>query len=432
MCGKPSPADGAERPLAGRSPRFDILLSDLHGILRGLSAPLAEREALVREGVHWSSSLLSSRFDGGVTEETGRGIQCGDPDFPCRYLADTLAPVPWREGDEQAMFAMFRPDGAPYSLDPLHALDAVLGRFEESGWDAVLATEFEFYLQNEDGSPCGGSGVTDLYSMDEIDRQEPFLRLLTRACEGQGLPVGNIVSEYGSGQWEVNLNHRDARRACLDGLLLRHAVRCCAARCGKRASFIAKPYAGMSGSGMHIHVSVWRAGENCLADGARMGNAVAGALALSREATLFYAPFDNSYRRFLPDSYAPIVPNWARENRAAMIRLPAAKNDAAVRLEFRLAGADVNPLLATAALLAGIHFGLSGELSPPPENQRHADLALPMTWHEAIESLSAARELPRYFDGDFLDNYVQVKKDEWRRHRQYISDYDRLFYGRVL
>lgn len=419
-------------------PRFDLLIPDVNGIWRGLSAPLEESERLLRDPLTWSSSLFSSRFDGSVVEETGHGIRAGDPDFILRAVSGSEAAVPWYGGGggKQAVYAMYRPSGEPYELDPQHVLQGVLARLAADGLDSVLATEFEFYLTERDsGEADGKSGFSDLYSVDEIERQAPFFDLINDYAAVQGLELGNIVSEYGAGQWEINLAHKAAARAVLDGLLLRRLVRACAGLCGKRATFLAKPYGDASGNGMHIHLSLWKDGRNCFSDERVLLQAVAGILAVIPQAMAFFAPYDNSYRRFLPDSYAPCEASWGRENRAVAVRLPLSADESGRRLEFRLSGADVNPILVAAALLAGAHWGIREGLTPPPEQTSGAvsgNAPVPLTWRAALDELSQADILPHYFSGQFLSNYRCIKENEWRHHRRHVSDYDRDFYGRVI
>ena len=420
-------------------PRFDILIPDVNGILRGLSAPLADADKLLTQPVPWSSSLFSSRFDGAVVEETGHGLQVGDPDFPLRAVPDTTAAVPWHEGGEgrQALFAMYRPSGEPFELDPQHALQGVIDRLAKDGLNSILATEFEFYLS--DGNAAAGQGgartFPGLYSLSEIDRQDDFLTRVSNYTAAQKLPAGNIISEYGAGQWEINLHHADARRAVCEGLMLQRAVRVAALRTGQRATFMAKPLAGASGSGMHIHISLWKDGKNCFADDEVLGHAVAGVLAVCSEAMAFFAPYDNSYRRLLPGSYAPCEVSWGRENRSVAVRLPMAETDEEKRLEFRLCGADANPVTAAAALLAGIHWGISNKLTPPPPHESGSaggGDTVPLTWRAALDAFASAKILPDYVDSRFLQNYLCVKENEWRHHRAHISDYDREFYGREI
>ena len=416
-------------------PRFDILIPDVNGILRGLSAPLTEAEQLLESGTSWPSSLFSSRFDGTVVEESGYGLAIGDPDFSVRAVPGSAAPVLWHSDGEgqQALFSMFYPSGEPFQLDPQHALGKVIERLAADELTSVAAPEFEFYLHKNNAFDAmdGRQGVSDLYSVDEINRQNGFLSRLHHYAAGQQLALGNIISEYGPGQWEVNLQHTETMRAVLEGILLRRLVRVCAAEEGKQATFMAKPYGDSSGSGMHIHISLWKAGKNCFSDDEVIRQAVAGILAISAEAMAFFAPYDNSYRRLMPGSYAPCAATWGYEDRSVMVRIPRASTDKEKRLEFRLCGADVNPVLVAAALLSGIHWGISRQLTLPAEPAGD-DISLPLSWRSGLDALASAKILPQYFSEEFLSNYLCVKESEWRHHRGYVSDYDKHFYGTVI
>lgn len=411
--------------------RFEVLIPDLHGIFRGSLLP---REDFAEE-ISWASSVFSGRFDGSVAEECDYSFRNGDPDYPCRLHPGSDVPVPWRKKTRQGIYFMRAPDGAPFAMDPWTVLAGVLQKFTADGITPILATEFEFYLGNDTLQERDGrAGVADLYSVDEVARREKLLLQITAAAAAQNVPTANIVSEYAAGQWEINLRHAPAADACLHGLLLRRIVRAVAAQNGQRATFMAKPYSGASGSGMHIHLSLWKDNKNIFADDKLLQNAVAGALQICNEGMAFFAPWGNSYRRFVPGSYAPLSAGWAAENRAAAVRLPRAKTDAEKRIEFRLCGADANPVLAAAALLAGIHHGLQSESTPPPEQQgaTPAGAPLPPTWRAALDALATAKILPKYISPKFIRHYAKVKESEWRHRRAYVCDYDKHFYGWVV
>ncbi len=413
-------------------PRLNVIIPDLHGVLRGLSAPLRDKPSLIEgKPLYWSSSLFSSRFDGGVSEGGLRGIAYGDPDYPCYYIANSLQAVGWDAGDEQAVFAMYLPDSEPDYLDPRHVLAYVLNTLSNDGIDVKMACEFEFYLLDANHNAVGNAPFCELYSLDALAEQHDFFSLLRHSCKQQSIEIGNIISEYAPGQWEVNLNHTDPLTACLEGILLRRAIRTCAKKTNQTATFMAKPFSGTSGSGMHIHVSLYKDGKNLLTDKNLLDNAIAGVLEACAESTLFYAPFDNSYRRFMADSYAPIAINWAVESRAATVRIPHADSENSIRFEHRLAGADCNPYLVAASVLAGAHWGLNNNATPPPAGQPHAK-SLPMTWHAAIAAFESATILPHYLPSDSINNYSHVKKDEWQRHRALITEHERAYYSCIL
>ncbi|MGI9297360.1 MAG: glutamine synthetase family protein [Gammaproteobacteria bacterium] len=404
---------------------FDVILADINGVWRGLQAPAADRDALLRDGVSWPRSLYAMRFDGGVCEETGLGLSAGDPDYPCVFIPETAAPTAWREGGTQAAAEMRTPDGAPFFADPRAVLAAILEKFHAEGLRPILAVELEFYLSGEE------SAMSELYSPDATARCAEFFDLTRRAAAAQNIALGAAVSEYAPGQFEINLRHGEPLRACLEALLFRRIVRECARAVGRRATFMAKPRGDGAGSGMHLHLSVRAAdGGFCFADTQKLHSAVAGILSIVGEATAFFAPFGNSYRRYVGGAYAPLSACWDEENRRAAVRLPRAASPAAARLELRAPGADANPYLAAAALLAGAHYGLANALRPPKPMVSAG--RIPATWHAALSVLSRAKILPRYMDAKFLRLYRQIKTDELRRETRHVTDYDRDCYGRVL
>lgn len=413
-------------------PRLEVIIPDLHGMIRGLSTPLTDKDNfLTGQGLTWPHSLFTSRFDGGVSEGGARGIIHGDPDHPIHYVDGSWQPVPWQAGDEQAVFAMSLPDGQLDLLDPRHLLAHVVQKLQQDGITAQVACEFEFYLLDKNNDLVGNAPFSDLYSLEAPANERAFLSAVSEHCQQQAIPIGNIIAEYGSGQWEINLHHTDPLTACLQGILFRRLIRCTARAHQLNATFMAKPFAAQSGSGMHMHISLWQGDKNLLADPQKLQQAVAGALAICPESTLFCAPFANSYQRFLPNNYAPIANNWGHENRNTTIRVPRDDSDNATRFELRLPGADCNPYLIAASLLAGAHWGLCNDATPPPENTPHPQ-ALPATWHAAIESFAQATILPQYLPLEFTHNYLHVKKDEWARQRVHRVDYERNFYSRII
>lgn len=454
----------ADESAADESSRYEALIPDINGLFRGLSLPVADAAELEAGGFTITGSLMSSDFRGCVVEGTGYGLERGDPDHPCVLVAGTSAAAPWRAGDRQGVYRMLSRDGAAdFVLDPQSVLAAVAERFAAEGLRVCCAVELEFYAHRAGALPriAAGSGaaVPHLYAM-EHDKDE-MMRAIVAAAAAQGIATGGVVSEYGPGQWEINLRHTDPMRAALEGLLFRRTARAVARRFGERVTFMAKPYAGLSGSGMHIHCSVYEGGGgNVLADAGRMRAAAAGAAAVLPEAMAFFAPFDNSYRRFGAGTYAPVAAAVGEDDRSAALRIPSGADCANCRLECRVAGADANPLLVIAALLAGIHWGLSGgaagvkkaaaasagsarsaavaknaEMAKKPSESPAAlppPLPLPLTWRGALDALVVAEILPRYIDREFLRVYAAVKESEWMHHRGFVSDYDRDFYHSVL
>ena len=399
---------------------FETLIADINGIWRGLQTPIADMDKTLQNGVSFPRSLYAMRFDGGIVEDTGLGLASGDPDYPCFFLPQTNKPVAWRDVGMQAVAVMQTPDGAPFYADPRAVLAAVVDKLRADGLLPLMAVELEFYLHDEH------SPISELYSSEAISRHADFLALLRRAAAAQNIDLGATTSEYAPGQFEINLNHKAPLAACLEALLFRRIVRECARTMGRSATFMAKPRANCSGSGMHLHLSMQN-GE--FANRQTLLSATAGVMALLSEAMAFFAPFGNSYRRYVAGAYAPLAACWDDDNRNAAVRLPVAAADGDKRMELRMPGADANPYLAAAALLAGAHWGITRDMSPTkPMRQRN----VPATWQAALKEFGRGKILPHYIDRRFLRLYWHIKTDELRQETAHISDYDRDFYGRVL
>ncbi len=428
----------------------EVLFPDLNGILRGKRLRRREVAGFFRAGQSCPATMVLLDSRGSLLDGIRQGSDDGDPDVWCRPVPGTLAPVPWSATPlAQCLASLTERDGRPWFADPRAVLARVLERFRPLGLTPVVAVEFEFYLlddaavppQNRRGRIPGTrrrAAGPQVYSLEDLHDLDAFFADVTAAAEAQGLPAGSIVSEYGAGQFEVNLGHvPDALRACDHAVLLRRLVRGVARRHGLAATYKAKPFAGLDGSGMHVHLSlVDAAGRNAFAAAGpgpapALRHAVGGALAAMPESLAVFAPNANSYRRLRPGCFAPVAADWGANNRHVAIRLPPA--DAAnQRLEHRVAGADCNPYLAVAALLAGVHAGLAAATEPPPpvpEGQSPPPgPALGVVWEEAIARFAAGTLLPGYLGADFCALYAAARRSEADAYRAEVPDLDYAWY----
>jgi glutamine synthetase len=326
----------------------------------------------------------------------------------------------------------------------------VLDRFRESRLTPVCALELEFYLidrarTSEAGpqpplDPRTGAreSTGSVYGVDDLDRFQEFLLSLAKAAAHQGVPVSATSKEYAPGQFEANLKHQsDARHAADHAVLLQQIVKAAARSNGFDATFMAKPYADRAGNGLHIHLSLLDAnGRNIFDDGTAEGSeklrhAIGGLQATMAESMALFAPSVNSYRRFQPDMFAPVNRRWGVNNRSAGMRVPAGPSEAR-RIEHRVAGADANPYLALAAVLAGVHHGLENKLDPGPPAvgnvSRDPDLSLPFTIDDALQRLEQASILPTYFGEETLALYRETKRIEAQRVRRIIPPVEHEWY----
>lgn len=432
----------------------DMLVCDMCGILRGKRLAADALGKLFGDGVLMPGSTFALDVTGNDVDATGIGLVSGDPDFVCRPVAETLKPVPWARGPAgQVLASMYTDDGNPYFLDPRHVLAGVLRRFDELGLTPVVAIELEFYLldreRDDEGRPqppLGPDGrrasATQVYAMDDLDDAAEILDDIARACALQGIPASVAIAEYAPSQYEINLQHEaDAVAACDHAVLLKRAVKGVARRHGLDATFMAKPFPEIAANGLHIHVSLLdRDGANIFDDGRDDGDrnlwhAVGGLKATMGEAMLVFAPNANSFRRLRPGNYAPLATAWGFNNRTVALRVPAARGSNR-RIEHRTAGADANPYLAAAAVLAGIHHGLAREIDPGPPTRGNAyeqhPPTLPSNWLDAIRVLEAAEILPDYLGADYLRVYAACKRHEYAGFSARITPTEYDWYLRAL
>ncbi|MFZ9037215.1 MAG: glutamine synthetase family protein [Gammaproteobacteria bacterium] len=416
---------------------LDVLIIDLCGNAIGKRLPASSMGSVFRQGSPVCGAMQLVDVMGNTDDPMGYGFSDGDPDAFAVAIPGRLCPIPWVSGNKAQVLCEFRGsvDNAPLWYEPRQVLKKVLQRFESLGLKPRLAVELEFYLldakRGDNGAPLPAvsprSGLREssgkVLSLDKLDEFNDVLGAIEAACRTQHIPTTSMISEYGAGQFEVNLQHQDDVLAAADhAALLRRAVQGVSRSLGFDASFMSKPFADQSGSGMHIHLSLMdEAGNNVFdpnqTDGdLRLGQAVAGLQATMAEAMALFAPNLNVYRRFKPDEFTPVTTDWGDNNRSVAFRVPP--SDAANRrIEHRVAGAEANPYLVVAAVLAGVHHGLTAKLSPGDKHGGNAgaevDPALPLTLWRALESLRDAKTLADYLGTDYLQIYADVKQAEF-------------------
>jgi len=430
---------------------FELIFTNLSGVPRGKRLRRHELAPAFEQGRFLPGSVLVCDITGQDCEETGLVWGDGDADRIAWPVPGTLAPAPWLGADVgQFITSMFELDGTPSHLDPRQVLVRVLARFAADGMTPVVACELEYYLVDQaraDGEPSlAGGGRNgerparhEVYGLRELEDFAPFLRELWAASDAQGVPLEGAISEYAPGQVEITLRHGpDALRAADEAVMYKRIAKGVAARAGFEATFMAKPFAQRSGSGLHLHVSVNDAsGRNIFASDDPAGSgalrhAVGGLKSLLAGSMGIFAPNANSYRRFRANSYAPLAPTWGVNNRTVALRVPAGPAGGR-HIEHRVAGADANPYLALAALLAGVHHGLAHGIDPGPplEGDGYAAAArggdlLPATWSSAIDLFDQSAVLRDYLGGRLVDTFAKIKRIEQDRFEAVVSplDYD--------
>ena len=410
-----------------------VAAADLNGVMRGKRVPVSYAEKLDKGAVRLPFSTLNVDIRGADIEDSPLVFESGDADGILRPTGRGPLPMPWLANPSTLYpMTLYHDEGTPFSGDPRHALQAVLERYAARGWHVVAATELEFYLVDDTGetiapahSPQTGKPMhkADILSLDALDAFDAFFTDLYAAAEAMDIPAQAAISESGAGQFEINLNHGDAMKAADDAWLFKTLVRGMARKHGMAATFMAKPFAGDAGNGMHVHFSVLDADGNnifddCGPDGTpELHHAVAGCLEAMADSTLIFAPHANSYARMVPGAHAPTGISWAHENRTAAIRIPGGA-PAARRIEHRVAGGDINPYLMLAVVLGAALVGIEdGHMPPAPITGNAYDLNLPQLptdWHTAIEKFGTSDMIRRIFPDELIRNLVLTKQQEFR------------------
>ena len=435
---------------------IDLLIADLNGVLRGKRIQSSALAKVFQEGIYLPASVFAGDITGATVEETGLGMAQGDSDRVCHPIPHTLSKSPWyNKSMAQVLMTMYEANGKPFFADPRQVLKRIFGQFQELGFTPVVAVELEFYLLDTRRdrqknpqppiSPVTGKRDknTQVYSVDDLDDYGAFLDQVAKGAESQGIPADTALAEYAPGQFEINLKHEpDPLSACDNAVLLKRLIKGVAREMGMIATFMAKPYAQQAGSGTHIHISLLNKNkENIFSDpqnetgSKNLLHAIGGLSKTMKESMAIFCPNANSYRRFQPDLYVPMAPTWGIDNRTVAIRIPTGP-EKAKRIEHRVSGADANPYLVVASILAGIHYGITHKIEPPKISigdaiAKHKP-SLPMTWVESLDAFLKSKIIKEYFGKEFCHVYYQTKYKEMQIFDSHVTPLELDWYLRTV
>jgi len=429
----------------------EALITDCNGIARGKWLPVQKLDSIEKQGLKLPKSALG-------LDVWGRDIPAlahanGDIDGYCHLVEGSLRPLLTERGVDQAqvLLSMFDKDGSPYMGDPRQVLQALVTRFTDKELKPCMAVELEFsLLPKPETSEAVGTALRDqnavggnLYALSELDYHGPLLEALRQAFDTQDLPYEGIIKESAPSQFEINVAHSDDVMLLADQVIrMQRTIRAVSARHGFVASFMPKPIDDEAGNGLHVHCSLLdENGTNVFDDGGEEGSdllryAVAGCLELLPASMLLFAPSFNAYRRFQPGNHAPTESAWGYDNRTTAIRIPESPSEAR-RIEHRVAGADANPYLVLAAVLAGIWHGIENTLSPPNPIEGNAwdqeidAPALPTTMDEAISVFDKSDVLSSYLTGEFKTLFLATKVQEWNEFAKRVTEFELETYLRM-
>jgi glutamine synthetase len=319
-------------------------------------------------------------------------------------------------------------------------LRAQLERAKDHGYDAMFASELEFYLLRETYEEAHAKHYLDLtpsvpyildYHILASTYDEPLLRQIRNGMHGAGILVETSKGEAWPGQQEINFRYSDALAMADNHVIYKNGAKEIAHLNGCSITFMAKPDHTWIGSSCHIHSSLWRDGENAFAGESDVFRSyLAGQIACTRELAVFFAPTINSYKRYAVGSWAPTTLAWGRDNRTCGFRVVG--SGAGLRAETRIPGGDVNPYLAFAALIAAGLYGIENslELAPAQEGNAYESHAerFPASLREAISALENSSMARATLGDDVVDHYLNYARTEQELFDRVVTNYERERY----
>jgi glutamine synthetase len=445
-----APLDVAElRQLAddGAVDTVVVCFPDMQGrpVGKRVTAPFFFADVL-EHGIEACDYLLAVDVD--VTPLPGYRFASWESGYgDVRALPDlgTLRLVPWLEHTAHVICDLSDPQGAPVEVSPRRILRRQLERALEAGLQVKCATELEFYLFRdtyEEASKKNWRGLEpscdtiEDYQLLQTSREEDVLRRVRNEMIAAGIPIEHSKGEAGRGQHEVNFTYGTALETADRHLVFKNGVKEIAAQCGRSASFMAKWTMQDSGSSCHLHASLWDASSDAplmwdpQGPGrlSRVGSQfLAGTLHSARGLAWMWAPYVNSYKRYVPGSWAPTAVVWGDDNRTCGFRLVG--SGAARRVECRIPGSDVNPYLALAAFIAGGLWGIEHELELGSELVGNAYEAqgvprIPSTLVEAISELERSEVALSAFGDEVHHHLLNTARQEWESSNRVVTDWE--------
>ncbi len=417
-----------------------LAIADMEGRLQGkrLTASHFLGEVL-EHGAEGCNYLLAVDVDMETVDGYAMSSwEHGYGDFEMKPDLSTLRPIPWQPGTVMVIADLQWADGREVVASPRQILRRQLDRLAERGMIANAGTELEFIVFKTTYEDAWRSGYRDMdpanlynvdYSLLGTSRVEPLIRRIRNEMAAAGLTVEDSKGECNLGQHEINFRYGNALETADTHAVYKNGAKEIAAQEDHSITFMAK-YNEREGNSCHIHCSLADAdsGKNAFAtDQQLFDRFLAGQLACLREMTLMFAPYVNSYKRFVAGSFAPTAVAWGKDNRTCSLRVVG--HGEGMRLENRLPGADVNPYLALSAMIAAGLHGVDSELplEPPQEGNAYTSDAprVPTNLYEARDLFSASEVARQAFGEEVVDHYLNHARIELEAHEAAVTDWDK-------
>jgi len=423
-------------------------------------------DSVLAHGTHGCNYLLTVNLD--MDPLDGFKVASWDAgfgDFMLRPDLDTLRVLPWQPGAALVLCDHARHDGSLVAEAPRSVLRGQLARLASQGLKCFCASELEFYLFNQTYHSAFTNGYRDLepssdyridYHLMQPTRDEPLMRAIRNGMTAAGVPIESSKGEWSRGQHEINFLYADPLAMADMHVLFKQGIKEIAEQHGKAISFMAKYAPSEAGNSCHIHISIWKSAQSLFwgseatqRQGKRSGSATSepgspaaegsryfrqflgGLIKYSPELCLFFAPTINSYKRYQAGSWAPTRMAWAHDNRTVGFRVVGKKNS--FRIENRMPGADANPYLAFAAMLAAGLAGVEEKLDCGNEYLGNAYIdprlaRLPSSLRDAAQLFDQSKFARAAFGDAVVDFYVHHARLEVEAFGNAVTDWEKTRY----
>jgi glutamine synthetase len=418
---------------------------DIDGVLRGKYISLAKLASALESGFGFCDVIFGWDIaDQLYDNATVTGWASGYPDVQAVLDPATLRSIPWEPG-VVAMLCDFRdPRGNAHPACPRSLLKRVVRRCREMGYEPKFGAEFEFFFFQESRDSLVSKGFRGLqpldpgmfgYSWVRTGQDAELVRDIWQSLAKFGIELEGFHTETGPGVYEAAIRYGGALEIADQAALFKTSMRQLAHRHGLSVTFMAKCDENLPGTSGHLHQSLWQDGRNVFFDrrgpygmSPVMRQYIAGQLAVMQEWTALYSPTINSYKRYVPGLWAPLVASWGVENRTCAVRVVAPSDPKALRVEYRQTAADINPYIAIASCLAaglrGIEKGLELGAETRGDAGGEGPQAIPRSLAEATQRLAKSRAAKEALGAPFVDHYVRTRDWEVRAHQRAVSDWE--------
>lgn len=419
-----------------------LQFTDIHGLIKSFEINSKRIEDFFEIGENFDGSSITGY---GAIEESDK-VALPDP--------STFYIIPWRNEIRtvaRVFCDIYNPDGSRYEGDPRYILQKAVKKAKEHGYTFYCAPEMEFFMLKQSTSEeiFNPSDMRGYFDYDPYDINEKLRYMIAEYCDAMGIEIEALHHEVALGQHEVDFRYGEAVDTADNTNTIKMIIKTVAAKSNMTATFMPKPFAGINGSGMHVHESLWKDGKNVFYDGSdeshishTMRKWISGQLTHAKAMCAVLSSWPNSYKRLVPGYEAPVYIAWGFRNRSPLIRVPDfhSKPNAA-RCEIRCPDPAGNPYLQFAVLLtAGLYGVLSDDIElyePTDRNvynlstkemEKEGINALPGSLSEALKEFKQSKLMKEVFGEQPFKNFYYAKLEENDVYRTNVSEWERSRY----